>query len=299
MEVTQKLAIGSIAVGITVLVLKYLAYALTGSIALYSDAVESIVNVAAAVAALIAIRLSNKPADRNHPYGHGKAEYFSAVLEGVLIVLAALAILYEAFHGFVTPKALVLEPFGLLVNAFAGALNGAWCWVLLRQGRLHRSPTLIADGKHLLSDVISSTGVLVGVVLAMITGWSVLDPLLAGAVAINILVSGWRLVMNSVGGLMDEGVPRKDLLRIESLISRHAVGALQAHDLRTRRSGPITFVEFHLVVPGRLTVHDAHEVCDRIERSIREAFKDAIITIHVEPEDKAKAAAILVPGQHS
>lgn len=295
MEFTQKLAIGSVAVGILVLGLKSVAYLLTGSVALYSDAIESIVNVAAAVAALLAIRLSNKPADRNHPYGHGKAEYFSAVLEGVLIVLAALAILYEAFHAFMAPRPLLLQPGGLLVNGLAGALNGAWCWVLLRQGRLHRSPALIADGKHLLSDVISSAGVLAGVVLAMITGWSILDPLLAGAVAINILWSGWKLVTNSIGGLMDEGVPREDLARIEDLISRQAVGALQAHDLRTRRSGPITFVEFHLVVPGKLTVTGAHDVCDRIEQSIREAFKDAIITIHVEPEEKAKAGAIPVP----
>jgi cation diffusion facilitator family transporter len=290
----QTLAAASIAVGLSVLGLKTAAWWLTSSIALLSDAIESIVNVATAVAALLAVRLSAKPADAEHPYGHHKVEYFSAVLEGVLIVVAAISILREAYFGYLNPRPLEAPWSGLLVNGMAGAVNAIWCWVLIRQGRRHRSLALIADGRHLLTDVISSAGVLVGVALAAATGVALLDPALAALVALNILWSGWRLLKESVGGLMDEAAPPPTLARIRELISENAEGALEAHDVRTRQAGRRTFVDFHLVVPGNMTVSEAHDICDRIESGVRAEFRDALITIHVEPDVKAKHSGVLV-----
>jgi cation diffusion facilitator family transporter len=294
MDRIQKLAAGSIVVGLAVLGLKYAAYLLTGSIALYSDALESIINVVTAIVALMAVRTSAIPADANHPYGHHKVEYFSAVVVGVLIVVAALTILREAYFGIVAPKPFIASMEGLLVNGLASVINAGWCWVLIQQGRRSRSPALVADGKHLLTDVISSIGVLFGVMLAATTGWAILDPALAALVAVNILWSGWGVTRESVGGLMDEAVPEKTLSRIRDLISANADGALEAHDLRTRQAGKVTFVDFHLVVPGDMAVSAAHDICDRIERALRDEVEDALITIHVEPEVKAKHAGIVV-----
>jgi cation diffusion facilitator family transporter len=206
MKRIQTFAAGSIVVGIVVLALKYTAYVLTGSVALLSDAIESIVNVATAVVALLAVRWSAMPADAGHPYGHHKAEYFSAVIEGVLIVIAALAILREAYFGYLAPKSLDAPWQGLAVNGLASLVNAVWSWVLNPQGRRLQSPALMADGHHLSTDVMSSVGVLAGVALAAVTGWRMLDPALAAAVALYILWSGWRLMKDSVGGLMDEAV---------------------------------------------------------------------------------------------
>lgn len=294
MPVIQKLALANIGVGFAVLGLKYLAFMLTGSIALYSDALESIINVAAAIGAFLAVRLSAKPADKNHPYGHHKVEYFAAVIEGVLIVVAALSIFQAAYVGYLNAKPLAAPMEGLLVNAFASAINGGWCWVLIRQGRRRRSPAIVADGKHLLTDVLSSAGVLFGVSLVVATEWAALDSILAALVALNILWSGWGLVKTSVGGLMDEAAASDVVERIRTLISMHATGALEAHDLRTRHAGRATFIDFHLVVPGHMAVSDAHDICDRIERAIRDEIEDAITTIHVEPENKAKHGGIVV-----
>lgn len=294
MNRVMKLAIGSIVVGIAVLGLKFVAYLMTGSIALYSDALESVVNVATAIAALVAIRLSSQPADANHPYGHHKAEYFSAVFEGVLIVVAAILILREAYLALESQRVLEAPLSGLMVNGLASVLNGIWCWILIDSGRRHRSPALTADGKHLLTDVISSIGVTVGVVLALLTGWSILDPLLAFLVALNILWSGWMVMKESLGGLMDEAVAEETLVEIRKVISANAEGAIEAHDVRTRHAGRMTFIDFHLVVPAQMTVVDAHEICDRIEAALKETVQESLITIHVEPEHKAKHAGVLV-----
>ncbi|MXQ11144.1 cation diffusion facilitator family transporter [Microvirga makkahensis] len=290
----QKLAIGSIFVGALVLALKYAAYHLTGSIALYSDALESIINVVTAIAAFMAVRVSAAPADANHPYGHHKVEYFSAVLEGVLIIVAALMILREAYFGLLSPRMLDAPAFGLAVNAAATVVNGFWSWVLIRQGRRLRSPAVTADGRHLLTDVLTSAGVLVGLVLVPGTGWAWLDPILAALVAVNILWSGWGLMKESIGGLMDEALPEATLARVREIISVNAEGAIEAHDLRTRHAGKMTFIDFHLVVPGGMSVTDAHDICDRLERALKGEIEDALITIHVEPDDKAKHAGIVV-----
>jgi cation diffusion facilitator family transporter len=288
------LAAGSVAVALAVLALKLVAWWLTGSVALFADALESVVNVAAAGAALMAIRLSAMPADTNHPYGHDKAEYFSAVLEGALILVAAFVILNEVWSAWSHARQADLTPTGILVSLVATALNAIWCSVLFRHGRRLRSPALLADARHLMADVVTSGGVLVGITLAMTTGYLWLDPLLAALTAVNILFSGVRLVRESVGGLMDEAVPPDQLARIRSTVSAEAEGAIEAHDIRSRQSGRWTFIEFHLVVPGDMRVVEAHEICDRVEAALKTELGDAVITIHVEPEGKAKHSGVLV-----
>jgi cation diffusion facilitator family transporter len=294
MKRIQILAAGSITVGLVVLALKYLAYYLTGSVALLSDAIESIVNVATAIAALLAIRFAAQPADANHPYGHHKAEYMSAVLEGVLIIVAALAIFREAYAAYLAPRIVDAPWNGLAVNGLATLINAVWCYVLIVQGRRRKSPALVADGRHLFADVVSSIGVFAGVALAALTGYVILDPILAGLVGINVLWAGWRVMKESVGGLLDEAVPDSDLTRIRAIIAENADGAIEAHDLRTRHAGRMTFVDFHLVVKGSMTVTEAHDICDRLERALKAEIEDALISIHVEPDDKAKHSGIVV-----
>jgi cation diffusion facilitator family transporter len=291
---TTQLAAISIAVAVVVMAIKLAAWQLTGSVALFSDALESLVNVAAAIAALIAVRLSAIPADANHPYGHHKAEYFSAVLEGVLVAVAAISIAGEAWRHYQEPHVLDQPAAGLAINAVAAVLNGVWAWALVSAGRRRQSPALTADGIHLFTDVVSSAGVIVGLGLAVATGWYVLDPILAGLVALNILWQGWRLVRSSVGGLMDEAVGPAMLERIRRSISENAAGAIEAHDLRTRQAGRVMFIEFHLVVPGAMPVSQSHDICDRIERALKAEVAGASITIHVEPEDKAKHTGVVV-----
>jgi len=294
MERSFRIAAASVGISIIVLALKYLAFKLTGSVALYSDALESVVNVGTSVAAVIALRYSAKPADAAHPYGYAKAEYFSAVVVGVLIVVAALSILHEVYYGWLSPRPFDANINGLMVNGAAGVINAIWCAVLLREGRRARSPALVADGKHLLTDVISSAGVLIGVMLAASTGFEKLDLILAGLVALNILWSGWSVLRESVGGLMDQAVPAETLGRIRTRIAAEATGAIEAHDVRTRQAGRMTFVDFHLVVPGDMTVSQSHAICDRIEDALEAEVLDILVTIHVEPEAKAKHAGIPV-----
>ncbi|PWJ16503.1 cation diffusion facilitator family transporter [Jannaschia seohaensis] len=294
MSPTLKIAAGSLLVGLIVLGLKLMAWWMTGSVALLSDALESTVNLATAFAALVAIRIAARPADANHPFGHHKAEFFSAVLEGVMIIVAALFILRAAWDGFQSPRALDAPIEGLLVNGLATVLNAVWAAVLVRQGGRLKSPALVADGRHLWADVVTSAGVAVGVLLALATGWWVLDPLLAALVALNILWSGSRVVKQSLSGLMDEAVPDATLAEIRHVIATEAGGAVEAHDLRTRHAGSATFVEFHLVVPGEMSVFDAHEICDRVEAAIGRAVPETRVTIHVEPEHKSKHSGIVV-----
>ena len=294
MSTPIRLAIGSIIIGALVLGIKTLAWWLTGSVALLSDALESTVNVATAVAALIAIRVAARPADDTHPYGHHKAEFFSAVLEGVMIIVAALLILHEAWQGLRSPVALELPLVGLLVNTGATVINAVWSRILITKGRSAQSPALVADGRHLMADVVTSVGVAVGVLLAVATGWWILDPLLAGAVALNILWAGSRVVRESLSGLMDEAAPEATVRCVREVISQEAGGAVEAHDLRTRHAGQAIFIDFHLVVPAEMTVFDAHEICDRVEEALKEAVPGARITIHVEPEHKQKHSGIVV-----
>ncbi|GAA6735340.1 cation diffusion facilitator family transporter [Thermus oshimai] len=279
----------SLVVALLVLGLKAFAYLLTGSVALLSDALESLVNVAAALLALLAIRFAQRPPDETHPFGHSKAEYFSAVLEGVLVVLAAFLIAKESIPRLLHPRPLGDLGPGLLVSLLASLINGLLAWHLLRQGRRLRSPALTADGYHVLSDVLTSVGVFAGVSLAWATGLWVLDPLLALLVAGDILLMGFRLVRQSVGGLMDEGLSPAEVSRIRKTIAEALGGrALEVHDLKTRKAGNRAFLEFHLVVPGSMTVEEAHRLCDELERALEESFPGLAVTIHVEPESERK-----------
>jgi cation diffusion facilitator family transporter len=297
MAITDKtlaIAAASLGIGLIVLGLKGLAWWLTGSVALYSDALESIVNVVTALVALIAVRLAQRPADAALPYGYHKAEYFSAVVVGVMIIVAAILILREAFHGLLEPEMPDAPVQGLAVSVVATIINAVWAQVLIRQGRKARSPAIEADGKHLMTDVVSTIGVLVGLGLVYVTGFAQLDALLAALVALNILWSGWGVIRDSVGGLMDVAVAADTQKTIREVIAINADGAIEAHDIRTRQAGKLTFIDFHLVVPGAMTVDTAHEICDQIEAKLREAVEDVQVTIHVEPENKAKHAGIVV-----
>lgn len=285
-------AFWSIFIALGVMGLKYIAYVMTGSVALFSDAMESVVNVIAAGAAFWAIKVSHKPADKNHPHGHHKAEYFSAVLEGVLIVLAAILIVGQAWLAWTEPRPITSPWEGLAVNGLAAAFNAGWALVLLRTGRAQNSPALTADGRHLMSDVVTSAGVIVGLLAAVATGWYALDPLLAVIVAANILWQGWKVIGSSVQGLMDRAVEPEQHLRIRDIISANSGPAIEVHDLKTRIAGRATFIEFHLVVDAGMTVAESHAICDGLEEALRREIPSVRVIIHVEPDDEAK----LPPG---
>ncbi len=288
----RRLAAWSIVVAFGVMGLKFVAWWMTGSVALYSDALESIVNVIAGFAAFWAISVSHKPADRDHQYGHHKAEYFSAVLEGVLIVVAALLIMGEVWRSWQNPAPLEQAWAGLAVNGVAAAINCVWALMLIRVGRKDKSPALEADGHHVMTDVVTSVGVIAGLVGAVLTGWYFLDPLLALVVALNILWQGWKVITSSLDGLMDRAVPVEEHVRIRDIISANSKGALEVHDLKTRIAGRATFIEFHMVVDAHMTVGESHAICDRIEEALEAEIPSVRIVIHVEPEDEAK----LPPG---
>ncbi|MBA2126630.1 cation-efflux pump [Hyphomicrobium methylovorum] len=283
-----KLAAINIAVAFAVVAIKYAAYYVSGSVALFSDAVESIVNVMTAVAAFAAVRISAKPADDDHPFGHHKAEFLAAMFEGAMIAVAAVLILIKAHDAFVSGVTLEQSTLGIGLNIVATIVNGTWAWLLIQRGRLWRSPALVADGQHLFTDVITSVGVVIGLILAVITGWHVLDPLIAALVALNILWMGYRIATQSMSRLLDQAASPEIAAQICEIIAGNGHGALQAHDIRTRQAGRALFIEFHLVVPGTMSVEEAHEICDRLEHSIENAIKGSQVVIHVEPEHKAK-----------
>lgn len=289
----KRLALWSIPLSLGVMGLKLVAWWVTGSVALLSDGMESSVNVVAAIVAFAAISYAARPADNTHPFGHHKAEYLSAVIEGVLIVVAALLIVKEALPAILAPTPMDAPALGLAINFLAGVINAIWAFMLIRAGRRYRSPALSADGQHIISDVVTSIGVLVGLVLAIVTGYAVLDPLLAVLVALNILYQGWKVIAHSVDGLMDHAVEPGEADAIQVAIAAHGTGSLGVHDLKTRRAGSATFVDFHLVVPASMPVGQAHEICDRLEDAIRVVQPGAQIAIHVEPETE-KAHGIRV-----
>jgi len=216
-----------------------------------------IVNVITAAAAFWAIRVSHMPADRDHPFGHHKAEYFSAVLEGVLIVVAALLIIAQVWQTLRTPSTIEQPWEGLAVNGAAAVLNCIWATILIRSGRSEKSPALVADGQHIMTDVLTSAGVIAGLVAAVLTGWHLLDPLLALLVALNILYQGWKVTGESLSGLMDRAVDMDENMRIRDIISANSKGALEVHDLKTRIAGRATFIEFHMVVDAAMTVGES------------------------------------------
>jgi cation diffusion facilitator family transporter len=282
----RQLAFWGIPLSLAVMALKILAWYVTGSVALLSDGLESTVNVIAAVIAWMVVGYAAKPADEDHPFGHYKAEYFSAVVEGVLIVVAALLIVQEAAGALMAPRLPDTPALGLAINAGAALINAIWAYVLIRAGRAYRSPALSADGQHIVSDVVTSAGVLAGLLLALATGYAILDPVMAIIVAINILFQGWKVISHSVSGLMDHAVSAEEEASIKAAIASHAEGALNVHHLRSRQAGRATFIAFDLVVPSTMTVGEAHCICDRLEDAIQTAHPGAQCVIHVEPESE-------------
>jgi len=290
----ERIAIGSIGIGCLVLALKGMAWWVTGSVAFYSDALETTLHLATGLLVLMSVRLAARPADANHPFGHSKAEFFAAVIEGVLIVIAALSIFNQAWHAWLHPEPLQVPSEGIGINAVATVLNGGWALALLRAGRGLNSPALEADGRHLLSDVVTSLGIVAGVLVSVLTGYLPLDSLIAAAAGVYVLWSGMRMISSSVGGLMDAAPGPEVIGRIRQLVGDSATGALEAHDLRTRRAGRLTFLDFHLVVPADMTVAESHAICDRIEEALRAEMPHVAVTIHVEPPDKAKQHGVPV-----
>ncbi|WP_294540886.1 cation diffusion facilitator family transporter [uncultured Rhodoblastus sp.] len=288
MNLSRKVAFGSLAVSLAVVSIKGFAYQLTGSVALFSDALESIINVATAIAAVIAIRYAQQPPDPQHPYGHHKAEYLSAVLVGALIFVAGATILHEAYHGFLYPEPIDAPLLGVAVSSIATVLNVIWSYVLIHTGRKQRSPALVSDGKHLLADVVTSLGVVVGVGLVIATGVQQLDSVVAALVAVHVLWSGWEVIHENSGGLLDAAPPEVELKQINEIIAAHAVDAIEFHDVRARNAGSATFIDFHLVVPGAMSVAQSHAICDRLEAALKDQLHEPIVSIHVEPEDKAE-----------
>jgi cation diffusion facilitator family transporter len=286
----RHVALAAILVGMLVFALKFVAFRLTGSVSLYSDALESIVNTVAALGAFFAIRIAARPPDRNHPFGHSKVEYFAAVAEGGLILFAAVEILRSASERFGSPAPLVELDTGIAISLAATGLNGLAAWYLVRMGKRFRSPALYADGRHLWSDVVTTLGVLVGILLAWATGLWILDPILAVAVALHIIWVGIDVIRSSLGGLMDESLSEVEVESVRTAINDHMGAALEVHDLKTRRAGGRAFVEFHLIVPGTMSVSESHDLCDTIEEAIRNQFPQVVVTVHVEPEIKAKGA---------
>ena len=274
----------SVAAAVATIGLKALAWWLTGSVGLLSDALESVVNLAAALLALSMLRLAASPPDADHPYGFSKAEYFSAGIEGALIVLAAAGIVWAALPRLIAPQALDMPFAGLTLTVVASGINFAVAKVLLRAGREHHSITLEADGRHLLTDVWTSAGVIVGVALVFVTGWLRLDPLVAIAVALHILWTGFGLVRRSVRGLLDPAISAEDQQEVAKLIAEYSRRyGVSFHALRTRQAGARRFVSFHLLVPDAWTVAQAHQLSEEIEARMRSMVPNAAIFTHIEP----------------
>jgi len=273
----------SIAAAVATIALKGIAWLLTGSVGLLSDALESFVNLAGALMALSMLSLAARPADANHAYGHGKAEYFSSGVEGALILIAAASIAVAAVDRLLHPRPLEQLGLGLGVSVVASAINLAVGVVLMRAARQYESITLQANAHHLMTDVWTSVGVLFGVGAVAVTGWLWLDPLVALAVAANIVRTGVRIVRDSVHGLMDTALPEAEQARILEILDRHAGEEVQYHALRTRRAGPRRFVSVHILVPGEWSVDRGHELLERIEAELRSALPMMSVLTHLEP----------------
>lgn len=273
----------AIAAAVITMGLKALAYLVTGSVGLLSDAAESLVNLAGALMALAMLSVAARPPDENHPHGHGKAEYFSAGVEGALIVIAAAGIAYAAIERLLNPRPLEQLGIGLGVSVIAAFVNLGVSLELKRAARAHRSETLRASAHHLMTDVWTSAGVLVAVGAVAVTGWLVLDPLVALAVAANIVVTGARIVRDSVAGLMDAALPESDLRVLHALLGRYVAEGIEYHALRTRQAGARRFVSLHVLVPPEWSVQQGHDLLERIEADIRAALPPVTVLTHLEP----------------
>jgi cation diffusion facilitator family transporter len=281
----------SIAAALATMGLKSLAWWLTGSVGFLSDALESLVNLAGGLMALAMLTLAERPPDDSHAFGHGKAEFFSSAFEGALILVAAAGIAYAAVGRLLAPQPIEQFGVGVAVNVAASLVNLGVGWVLLRAGRQHGSIALEADGHHLLTDVWTSAGVIVGVGIAALTGWLWLDPAVALLVGANIVWTGWRLALRSAHGLLDASLPAKERERLEATLDRYRGEGFRFHAVRTRQAGARSFVSMHVLVPGAWTVQQGHDLLERIEADVRATLPRCSVFTHLEPLEDPRSLA--------
>lgn len=278
----------SIAAAVLTIGLKFAAWALTGSIGLLSDAAESVINLVAAAVALIVVLWATRPADEDHTYGHEKADYLAAGFEGALVVLAAVTIAWAAINRLLHPAELESLGVGIALTLVATLVNLVVARALIRVGREETSAVLDADGRHLMTDVWTGSGVVAGVALVWLTGWHTLDPLIALAVAANIVRTGVSLVREALGGLMDRALPEEDLATVNHILDLYTSEEIGFHALRTRAAGRRSFISVHVLVPGHWSVQEGHDLAERLEQDLRAQFEQATIFTHLEPlEDPA------------
>ncbi len=279
----RRYAVISILAALATIGLKGWAYAVTGSVGLLSDAFESLVNLAAAVVALIALTAAARPEDEDHRYGHSKAEYFSSGFEGALIMLAAASILYASIRRLLSPRPIEQLTLGVGISVAASVINLLVARVLFRAARRHQSITLEADAHHLMTDVWTSLGVIIGIWAASVTGWQRLDPIVAIGVALNIVYTGVGILRRSLMGLLDTAIPDELQRGVTDILARHTSGGVRFHALRTRQAGAWRFIDFHVLVPGNWSVKRGHDLLERLEEEVRAAVPNSTVFTHLEP----------------
>lgn len=279
----------SIFTAVATISLKSIAYFLTGSVGLLSDALESLVNLVAAVIALTILKVAEQPPDEQHRYGHSKAEYFASIMEGLFIFIAAVAIIISAFYRIIHPRIIEQAFLGLGISIIASVINYVVSKKLLRVGKKYHSITLEADGHHLMTDVITSIGVIVAVFLVAVTGWQMLDPIVAILVAFNIINTGSNLIKRSILGLLDTSIPKEELDIINNILKRYERKGLRFHGLRTRQSAQRRFVDFHVLTSGDWSVRKGNDVLEDIEKEIRGSIKKVTISTHLEPVEDPRS----------
>ena len=284
-----KFAWFSIFTAVATIFLKSLAYFLTGSVGLLSDAIESLVNLAAAIIALFMLKIAEQPPDAEHRYGHSKTEYFASIMEGLFIFIAAIAISISAIDRIIHPKIIEQAFLGLGISLIASIINYVVAKKLLKVGKKHRSITLEADGHHLMTDVITSIGVIVAVFLVALTGWQILDPVVAILVSINIVFTGLKLIKRSILGLLDTSISHEELDIIKSVFKKYESKGLKFHGLRTRQSAQRRFVDFHVLTPGSWSVRKGHDILEDIEKEIRDAIQKVTVSTHLEPVEDPRS----------
>ncbi len=289
----------SILAAVLTIGIKTLAFSLTNSVGLLSDAMESGVNLIAALMALAMLTVAARPPDEEHAFGHSKAEYFSSGVEGALILVAAASITWTAISRLLAPRPLEALGLGLGLSVVASLINFGVAYKLLQAGKRYQSITLEADARHLMTDVWTTAGVLAALGVVTLTRWQILDPLIAIGVAINIVWSGTALIRRSILGLMDTAIPAADLVRVTEILGRQAARDLQYHDLRTRQSGSQQFISFHVLVPGKWTVQRGHDLLETIESEIRTALPLAVVSTHLEPVEDPAAWENAIPKRHA
>ena len=276
----------SVAAAIVTILLKFYAYHVTGSMGFLSDALESFVNLFAALFALIMLKVSQKPADDGHVFGHSKAEYFSSATEGALILIAAFSIIRTAIPRIVEPAPIENINTGLLFSLLASMVNLVVGFTLIKNGKKSKSLVLEADGRHLMTDVWTSVGVIVGILLVKFTGWLIIDPIIAILVALNIIYAGYKLISRSASGLMDATIPAEDLEKVILYLDSLKVNEIEYHSLLTRVAGQRKFISMHLLVPGEWSVKQGHDWADQVEETIIGLFNEPVtVSTHIEPVD--------------